>query len=79
VQGRVEAVLQAQSDYDWVVNGRFKGGYITRHYGDPASGTDAVQLEISQRIYMDETNSAWVDARAQDAQALIRKLVGAAL
>ena len=75
VQGRLEAVLVAQSDYDWVVNGRFKGGHITRHYGDPANGIDAVQLEVSQRIYMDETTFAWDDARAQDAQPLIRKLI----
>ena len=75
VQGRLEAVLVAQSDYDWVVNGRFKGGHLTRHYGDPANGIDAVQLEVSQRIYMDETTFAWDDACAQDAQALIRKLI----
>src|SRR3546814_10302329 len=51
LQARLEAVLAAQSRYDWVANGRFKGGYITRHYGAPADGIDAVQLEISQRIY----------------------------
>jgi N-formylglutamate amidohydrolase len=34
--------------------GRFKGGYITRHYGDPAGGAHAVQLELSQINYMDE-------------------------
>src|SRR5687767_6122683 len=50
VQARIEAALAAQSWYDHVVNGRFKGGYITRHYGNPAAGVDAVQLEISQRI-----------------------------
>ncbi|MEZ5485290.1 MAG: N-formylglutamate amidohydrolase [Lysobacteraceae bacterium] len=53
-QARLEAVLQEQGDYDWVANGRFKGGFITRNYGDPANGIDAVQLEISQRCYMDE-------------------------
>jgi N-formylglutamate deformylase len=36
------------------LNGRFKGGYITRHYGDPAGGIHAVQLELSQITYMDE-------------------------
>ena len=53
----------AAAGYDFVANGRFKGGYITRHYGDPANGIDAVQLEISQRIYMDEESSRTTRAR----------------
>ena len=79
VQRRIEAALAAQSDYDFVVNGRFKGGYITRHYGDPANGIDAVQLEMSQRIYMDETTFAYDEAKAASAQIAVRALVEAAL
>jgi len=41
-------------EYSAVLNGRFKGGYITRHYGDPANHIHAVQLELSQITYMDE-------------------------
>ena len=37
-----------------VVDGRFKGGYITRHYGQPDQGIHAIQLEMSQSLYMDE-------------------------
>jgi N-formylglutamate deformylase len=40
--------------YSYVFNGRFKGGYITRHYGMPAINIHAIQLEISQCIYMQE-------------------------
>lgn len=40
--------------YTHAANGRFKGGYITRHHGDPAAGLHAVQLELSQITYMDE-------------------------
>ncbi|GAB3388953.1 N-formylglutamate deformylase [Lysobacter fragariae] len=79
VQTRIEASLSGQSRYDFVVNGRFKGGYITRHYGDPANGIDAVQLEISQRIYMDEETFAYDEAKASSAQAVIRPLLEAAL
>ncbi|MFZ5638353.1 MAG: N-formylglutamate deformylase [Pseudomonadota bacterium] len=79
MQARIEAALASQRDHDWVVNGRFKGGYITRHYGDPANGVDAVQLEISQRIYMDEDSFAYDDARAASAARAIRALVEAAL
>jgi N-formylglutamate amidohydrolase len=43
-----------QSAYSFVLNGRFKGGYITRHYGRPAAHIHAIQLELSQRTYMHE-------------------------
>jgi N-formylglutamate deformylase len=48
LQRRLVGVLEAQKKYTFVVNGRFKGGYITRRYGDPANGVDAVQLELAQ-------------------------------
>ena len=79
LQSRLEATLVAQTDYDYIVNGRFKGGHITRHYGDPANGIDAVQLEISQRIYMDAASFGYDEAKARRAQAVIRKLLEAAL
>jgi N-formylglutamate deformylase len=78
-QARVEAALQAQTRYGWVINGRFKGGHITRHYGDPAHGIDAVQLEIAQRIYMDEESFAYDEALAEETQRVIRVLIEAAL
>jgi N-formylglutamate deformylase len=78
VQRRIEAAFAAQSGYDHVVNGRFKGGYITRHYGDPANGIDAVQLEMSQRIYMDEATFTYDEVKAAHAQAAVRSLVEAA-
>jgi N-formylglutamate deformylase len=37
-----------------VVNGRFKGGYITRRYGNPDAGVHAVQMELACRAYMRE-------------------------
>jgi N-formylglutamate deformylase len=75
VQARIEAVLAAQASYDWVANGRFKGGHITRHYGDPGYGIDAVQLELSQRTYMDEETSAFDEPRAARLQTLLRALL----
>jgi len=79
LQSRLEAVLAAQDDYDWVANGRFKGGYITRHYGEPGKGIDAVQLEISQRNYMDEAGFAWDEGRAAALQRVLRALLEVAL
>jgi len=79
LQARIERALAAQDDYDFVVNGRFQGGYITRHYGDPHNGIDAVQLETSQRTYMDEDSFEYDEAKAAGAQRVIRSLVEAAL
>lgn len=79
LQARLEAVLASQDGYDFAVNGRFKGGYITRHYGDPARGIEAVQLEISQRTYMDEDSFKWLPQRAEKLQPVIRRLLETAL
>lgn len=79
LRARLQGVLAAQDGYDFVVDGRFKGGHITRHYGDPANGIDAVQLEISQRCYMDEDSFAYDEEKATRLQGVIRKLLEAAL
>jgi len=44
----------AASGFTHVTNGRFKGGHITRHYGQPAQNIHAVQLEMTQCSYMQE-------------------------
>ena len=64
---KLDRIIQA-SGYTTALNGRFKGGYITRHYGDPKNNIDAVQLEISQVTYMDE--APMVDFREDKAEAL---------
>ena len=51
---RVAAICAAATEFSHVVNGRFKGGYITRHYGAPASGVNALQMELACRGYMEE-------------------------
>ena len=79
LQARLEGVLAAQAAYDCVANGRFKGGHITRHYGRPADGIDAVQLEISQRTYMDEDSFEYDEAKAADLQVVLRDLLAAAM
>jgi N-formylglutamate deformylase len=38
------------------LNGRFKGGYITRKYGQPAEKVHAIQLEMAESVYMDESS-----------------------
>ncbi|MBO6949166.1 MAG: N-formylglutamate deformylase [Rhodospirillales bacterium] len=54
LQKDLEAVAGEAAGYTWKMNGRYIGGYITRHYGDPENNIHAVQLELSWATYMDE-------------------------
>ena len=76
IQDRVAAALSAQQQFSFVINGRFKGGYITRHYGNPAAHIDAVQLEIAQSAYLKEVRTPIYDAaRARPLNVLLRQLL----
>lgn len=80
VQAAAEAALGAQRGYTWVSNGRFKGGYITRSYGQPARGVHALQMEICQCIYMDETPPFAFDAeRARSVRPVLRAMMEGAV
>ena len=76
---RIAAVLDAQTRYSHVINGRFKGGYITRQYGQSGVGVDAIQLELAQCNYMDEDSYEYNEERAAPLQALIELMLKAAL
>ena len=63
-----------------VFNGRFKGGYITRHYGQPERNIHAVQLEMSQCLYMNEAAPyAYRPDLAAQVQPLLRDLLATCL
>ncbi len=74
------AALQRDARFSHVHNGRFKGGYITRHYGRPADGMHALQLELAEICYMDEAQPQPYDAaRAAPLIDVLRGLVEALL
>ena len=76
LQASAAEVLGAAGGFTHVVNGRFKGGYVTRHYGAPARGVHALQLEIAQRCYMDEAPPyRWDAGRAAPLRAVLTRLV----
>jgi len=61
VAAKTVAICAASSDFTYVANGRFKGGFITRHYGDPARGVNAIQMELACRGYMAEPETLTPD------------------
>ena len=69
-------VLHAQTRYSVAVDGRFKGGHITRHFGQPQHGVHAVQLEKCWSTYMPETAPhAWHAGQAAQLQPLLKQMV----
>ena len=78
LQARAAGVLAGAAGLTHIVNGRFKGGWITRRYGRPAEGVHALQLEVGQRCYMDEAPPyPWEAARAAALSDVLRRLVAA--
>ncbi len=79
----VAETCAAARDYSHVINGRFKGGWTTRHYGDPASGIHAIQMELAQSTYMQESAPWTYDTVKADTlrvilAAVLRNLIAAA-
>ncbi|ARS26317.1 N-formylglutamate deformylase [Sphingomonas sp. KC8] len=83
----VEAACDA-SPFSRVTNGRFRGGWITRHYGAPANGIHAIQMELACRGYMDEpadpaSPDNWPppfdDARAAPLRAALERILSACI
>ncbi len=80
VEAAATAVLRAATAFSSVVNGRFKGGYVTRRYGEPARGIHALQLEMAQSCYMDESPPwRWSADAAGALTSVLQRLVAALL
>lgn len=69
------AAVAAASPYSHVVNGRFTGGFITRHYGNPEKGVFAMQLELAQRTYMRESTLRYDGRRAAAVRSTLSDML----
>jgi N-formylglutamate deformylase len=73
-------IAESAPGYTGVLNGRFKGGHITRQYGNPAGGVHAVQLEMTQSSYMQEQLPFdYLPAVAAGVQPHVRRMLEAVL
>ena len=79
VSAAVQAQLASATRFTHVVDGRFKGGYITRHYGSPEHRVHALQIELAQSSYMDETGTDYDPERAAPLKQTLQEIVAALL
>jgi N-formylglutamate deformylase len=75
LQQKVAAVM-SNSGYSYAINGRFKGGFITRHYGEPAKNVHLVQMELAQSNYMEESvDNSYNEKRANQLQKTLTEIL----
>ena len=73
---QVMGVLQTANGFSSVLDGRFTGGFITRHYGQPELGIHALQLEMAEIAYMEEGPAYAYDlARARPLKSVLQGIV----
>lgn len=68
IEDTVVDLVQGAAGYSSVLNGRFKGGWTTRHYGRPRDGIHAIQMELAQSTYLTHEAAPWAYDPAKAAQ-----------
>ncbi len=79
IEAAVVACTQAAEGYTSILNGRFKGGWTTRHYGRPAEGFHAIQMELAQKTHLatEDTPFAYDEAKADRLRAHLKDILSA--
>ena len=62
------------SNFSFSYNHPFKGGFITRNFGNPTNGIHALQLEMAQNVYMDEENTEYRTKKADKIQTVLKQM-----
>jgi len=76
IAAQVAANCEVAEGYTTVQNGRFKGGWTTRHYGRPETGVHAIQMELAQSTYMTEAPPwTYLEARAEQTRAHLKTIL----
>jgi len=79
IEQTVERICREDTHFTTVVNGRFKGGWTTRHYGQPDQGIHAIQMELTQSAYL-QTESApflYSTDKAENLRVTLKKVLEA--
>lgn len=66
IEQATQRICAAATPYSCTLNGRFRGGWTTRHYGRPGAGIHAIQMELAQSTYLAAEHAPW---RYDDARA----------
>lgn len=59
IEAATQDICAAAEGYTSITNGRFKGGWATRHYGRPTEGLHAIQMELAQSTYLSAEAAPW--------------------
>lgn len=74
IQAAISHIIEP-SHYSSAINGRFQGGYITRHYGDPHNNIHALQMEIAQGTYMQEhDHGLYLEKKAEQLRGVLKQI-----
>lgn len=68
IEAATQTVCTAAAGYSSITNGRFKGGWTTRHYGQPETGFHAIQMELAQSTYLTHEAAPWTYDAAKAAR-----------
>ncbi len=60
LEAATKEICGAANGFSSITNGRFKGGWTTRHYGRPDEGLHAIQMELAQNTYLTDEAAPWV-------------------
>jgi formiminoglutamase len=59
IEAATRKICDGAKQYTSITNGRFRGGWTTRHYGQPANGIHAIQMELAQSTYLSDEAAPW--------------------